>query len=217
MEIKLPNLGDGIDSAVVLSILVKPGDVITVEQTILELETDKAVAPIPAPKAGTVTAVHIKVGDTVKMGTLVLSLDGASGADSITPTQAPPVSAPTTQPITSLPITKPQQMGQYQFNSTDSGTEPPTSPSIRKMAHLFGLDLRRVHGSGNGGRITYDDIKAHMSHLQAVAFQEKPQADVAPVAKPLAALPDFSKFGPIDTQAVSSLRKKIGQKMSFKF
>ncbi|NBV83328.1 hypothetical protein EBR57_04315, partial [bacterium] len=97
-----------------------------------------------------------------------------------------------------------------------SGAEPPASPTIRKMAQLFGLDLRRVRGSGHGGRITTTDVQAHISHLQFVAFQSPaPAADPALAAKPATPpLPDFSKFGPVTIQPVTSLRKKIGQKMS---
>jgi pyruvate dehydrogenase E2 component (dihydrolipoamide acetyltransferase) len=217
MEIKLPHLGDGIDSAVVLSVLVSPGDMVTKDQTILELETDKAVAPIPCPTAGKVTAIHVKSGDTVSMGTLVLSIEGDAASSTAT---APVVSTPAAvAPVsvssgpTPTPSTGP--LGSYTFESA-SGAEPPASPSIRKMAQLFGLDLRRVRGTGNGGRITTPDVQAHLSHLQFVAFQVPATAPVtaAPTKAAPPALPDFSKFGSIEIQPVTSLRKKIGQKMS---
>ncbi|NBV42850.1 hypothetical protein EBR96_08815, partial [bacterium] len=105
MDIKLPNLGDGIDSAVVLSILVSKGDTIQKDQTILELETDKAVAPIPSPQGGTVEQIYVKVGDTVTMGTPVLGLSGGVSAGSAV---AAPASAPAPvqaqAPVASIPV-----------------------------------------------------------------------------------------------------------------
>lgn len=218
MEIKLPHLGDGIESAVVLSVLVSPGEMVTKDQTILELETDKAVAPIPCPAAGKITAIYVKSGDTVSMGTLVLSIEGDSSSSTgtalVTPVKeetagpaivnSSPTPAPTTGPL-----------GSYRFESA-SGAEPPASPSIRKMSQMFGLDLRRVRGTGNGGRITTSDVQDHISHLQYVAFQIPAAAHaIATPTKPATPpLPDFSKFGSIEIQPVTSLRKKIGQKMS---
>ncbi len=222
MDIKLPNLGDGIDSAVVLSILVKPGDTIQKDDTVLELETDKAVAPIPSPVTGTVTLIHVNVGDTVKTGTLVLTTDGNAGSIDTTQTVTSPSSPQTSSPqnIPSQPNTDSDlrtiPTGQYRFESV-SGAEPPASPTIRKMAGLFGLDLRRIHGSGHGGRITTSDVQAHISHLQYLAFTPPSSASsaVAPFPlKPITPLPDFSKFGEIERKQLSSLRKKIGQKMS---
>ncbi len=97
MIITLPNLGDGINSATVLSILVKPGDKIDKNQTILELETDKATAPIPASEAGIVEKILIKEGDTVSAGTPVLSLSGGPSTPSQQPS-APPSAVTPPQP-----------------------------------------------------------------------------------------------------------------------
>ncbi|NDC82795.1 branched-chain alpha-keto acid dehydrogenase subunit E2 [bacterium] len=217
MEIKLPNLGDGIDSAVVLSILVKAGDTITKDHTILELETDKAIAPIPSPAAGVVSAIHTSVGDTVRMGTLVLTLSG--GSPSAPQEQSPPPQS--TQPqahhaAATPPMIVPTSLtGIYQ--SDGSGPEPSTSATIKKLAHLFGVDLRRIRGTGIGGRVTNDDVRAYISHIQFAAFQSPaPATPAAPVApeKKSTPLPDFSKFGDIETKPLTTLRKKIGQKMA---
>ena len=217
MEIKLPHLGDGIDSAVVLSVLVSPGDMVTKDQTILDLETDKAVAPIPCPAAGKVIAIHVKSGDTVSMGTLVLSIEGDSASSTATAPVASAQAAVAPVSVSSAPTPTPSTgpLGSYTFESA-SGAEPPASPSIRKMSQLFGLDLRRIRGTGNGGRITTPDVQAHLSHLQFVAFQvpATTPAIAAPTKPATPALPDFSKFGSIEIQPITSLRKKIGQKMS---
>jgi pyruvate dehydrogenase E2 component (dihydrolipoamide acetyltransferase) len=214
MEVKLPNLGDGIDSASVLSIAVSVGDTIEEDQMILELETDKAVAPINTTDAGVVEEILINVGDTVRMGTPVLRLKGgAAPAKSEAPQEsaAPaPAAAPVAAPQAAAPQV--QQSGSAQYTAF-TNANPVTSPSIKRFAARFGLDLGRIQGTGNGGRITDEDVKNFISYLQATAFQAQPQAGGA---APEAAKPqlqthdiDFSKFGPVDIQPASSLRKKI--------
>lgn len=214
MEVKLPNLGDGIDSASVLSIAVSVGDTIEEDQMILELETDKAVAPINTTDAGVVKEILIKEGDTVRMGTPVLRLEG-SGKASRSPEEpseapAPAAAAPVAQPQVAAPQV--QQTGSAQYTAF-TNANPVTSPSIKRFAARFGLDLGRIQGTGIGGRITDEDVANFISYLQATAFQAQP---AAAGSAPIAAKPelqthdiDFSKFGPVDIKPASSLRKKI--------
>lgn len=223
MDIKLPFLGDGVASATVLSVLVAVGDTVQKDQTILELETDKAVAPIPAPSAGVVSQIVTKVGDTVSTGTLVMVFAGAAGVDpspKAAPTAAPapspsPVVAVAPAPVAQAPV---GGLGSYVYNSA-SGASVPASPTVRRIAEQTGLDLARIPGTASGGRVTLEDVRAYVSHLQYVAFQ-KPSENSSSAASPLPAkmpatpLPDFAKWGPIETKTISSLRKKIGQKMS---
>jgi pyruvate dehydrogenase E2 component (dihydrolipoamide acetyltransferase) len=221
--IKLPNLGDGITSATVLAILVKPGDTIQKDQTILELETDKATAPIPAPETGTVSKILVKEGATVSAGMAIIELEG--GGASVSP-QAPAQAAPSPQAAPQVPSQTPQAPVEqspapqptYTYTST-SGFEPPASPSLRKTAHELGIDLGRVKGTAHGGRITTADVKAYIQFLQAKAFSDTgisaaPEAASQPQQKAASTLPDFSKWGDIERKPLSSLRKKIGQKMS---
>ena len=221
MDIKLPFLGDGVASATVLSVLVAVGDTVQKDQTILELETDKAVAPIPSPSAGVVTQVLTKVGDTVTTGTLVLTLSGSdAGAPAVTaaPVAAAAVSAP--HPVAtalSTPVVAQAPTGGFGQYTSVSGFEAPASPTVRRIAEQTGLDLSRVLGTASGGRITLDDLRQYVSHLQYLAFQ-KPAEAGAPSAtaksNPASApLPDFSKWGDIEIKPISSLRKKIGEKM----
>ena len=172
MEVKLPNLGDGIDSASVLSIAVSVGDTIEEDQMILELETDKAVAPINTTDAGVVKEILIKEGDTVRMGTPVLRLEG-SGKASRSPEEpseapAPAAAAPVAQPQVAAPQV--QQTGSAQYTAF-TNANPVTSPSIKRFAARFGLDLGRIQGTGIGGRITDEDVANFISYLQATAFQ----------------------------------------------
>ena len=212
MEVQLPNLGDGIDSASVLSIAVSIGDTIEEDQMILELETDKAVAPINTTDAGVVKEILISVGDTVRMGTPILRLEGSGSSKSEAPQESAPA-APAAAPQAAQPAAAPVQQAGSATYTAFTNANPVTSPSIKRFAARFGLDLGRIQGTGNGGRITDEDVKAFISHLQATAFQAQPGVGSA---APEAAKPqlqthdiDFSKFGPVDIQPATSLRKKI--------
>lgn len=218
MDIKLPFLGDGVASATVLCVLVAVGDTVQKDQTILELETDKAVAPIPAPAAGTVTQILTKVGDTVTTGTWVLTLSG-SDAGAPAATAAPGIErvepVQETSKTGQRPLVAPA--GGFGHYVSASGVEAPASPTVRRIVEQTGLDLSRVLGTASGGRITLDDLRQYVSHLQYLAFQKPAESGAAvstaqsqPAAAPL---PDFSKWGEIEIKPISSLRKKIGEKM----
>jgi pyruvate dehydrogenase E2 component (dihydrolipoamide acetyltransferase) len=224
MDIKLPFLGDGIDSATVLSILVSPGDSVDLDQSIMELETDKAVAPVPAPAAGKIADIKVKAGDTVSTGMLVATLEGGGAQSSPdSKSQSSPQTTAPVQPVAPVQSAAPvvqasQPAGNYQFVSP-SGQEPPASPSIRKIALDLGLDLGRVQGTGNGGRLTLDDVRGYMSFLQASAFSKPAEAstNTAQAAQPSGPKPlnvDFSKWGSITIDKVSTMRQKISEKMT---
>lgn len=202
MDINIPNLGDGIDSAQVLSVLVSVGDTVTSDQTLIELETDKAVAPVPSPGNGVIAEILTKEGDTVKTGSLIMKLKGEKSS---VKTPSPPVteSAPT---ATQIPPNTTQKLPPF---SIASNTSIATSPSIKKWAGLFGIDLRKIQGTGNGGRITEKDIQEYLAYIQNQAFSQE-GATPPPEAPPSI---DFSKWGPINIEKATSLRKKISQKM----
>ncbi|MBT5855276.1 hypothetical protein HOH87_01415 [bacterium] len=219
MDIKIPFLGDGIDSANVIAVLVAVGDTVEKEQTVAELETDKATAPIPSSAAGKVEKIHIKEGDLVSQGKVVLTLSGAGESESDT---SAPAAAQTVAPVAvqaAAPVqqtVQAQAPGSYTYQSS-TGAEPPASPSIRKMAKSIGLDLTRIPGSGNGGRITLDDVRAHMTMIQSLAFNPPATAAsavAAPIEKPKKPLPDFSKWGPVRTEKLTSLRQKIANNLA---
>lgn len=221
MDMKLPFLGDGVETAVVVSILVKVGDTVAVDQNIFELETDKAVAPIPATAAGKVEAILVKEGDKVKAGMPVISLSGGSEAPAAAPQAAAPVtpvaaSAQVTPQTTSAAQTAPVSYSPSTYTYVSgSGSHAPTSPSIEMAAARFGIDLTRVPGTGSGGRITDADVKTYITMLQGHFFAAKPEAaaEAAPAKKPVAPTIDFAKFGPVRKVALTSLRGKIADKM----
>lgn len=216
MDIRIPRLGEGADSGTIVSILVKEGDVVRKDQTIVELENEKAVAPIPSTHAGKVLKIHVKVGDKVSVGHAVLSVEDGAGAPSASapaPTQAAP-SAPARVP--NATVAPAATSSEYHYESK-TGLPPPAAPSVRRMAAELGIDLRRVRGSENGGRIVLADVRAYIQQLQQAA--SVPVSAPAPTsAAKAASVPaesiDFSKWGPVTKKPLSSLRQKIAQKMS---
>ena len=217
MEINIPNLGEGIESATVISILVANGDSVSKDQTLLELETDKAVAPVPAPADGTISSIIIKEGDVLKTGSLIGHYEGGSESSS-QPTApesnqaapAPQVTPPTTaiqqQQQVAVPVVQPV---------SQSGVIPPCSPSLKKLALRIGLDLSRINPTGKNGRLTDQDVFNYVQYLQTLALnpQGSMPAEVVETKPKRKPLPDFSKFGPIEVKKLSSLRQKISEKM----
>ena len=216
MDIKVPHLAEGISSGTVVSILVKEGEEVKKDQTVLELETEKAVAPIPASEGGKVSKILVKEGDKVAVGQAVMTLANGSAAPAAA-AKAPAAAAPSAaaprpaQPAVPAAPQPPAAAGDYSYQSK-SGFPPPASPVIRKMARDLGIDLARVRGTERGGRITLDDLRAYIGMLQ----QGCGAAPAAPAgqAKPASAPVDFSKWGPVTRKPLTSLRQKIAEKMT---
>lgn len=217
MNVQLPALAEGIDSGTIVSILVKVGDKVNKEDSIMEVETNKAVASIPSTGSGTITQIHVKEGDNVNVGAVLISLDDAGGSQPA----AAAVQAPASQPSTQA---QPQSQAQPavvtatpaaggQLYQSASGFPPPSSPSIRKMAHELGLDLTRIPGSGNGGRITRDDIRSYIQHLQAATATASVSTS-DPAAKKKQVSVDFSKWGSVDKKKITKLRQTIADAMT---
>lgn len=188
IPVKIPFLAEGVESGVVVSILVKEGAQVKKDDILLELETNKATAPIPAPASGTVKQIHVKEGAEVSIGQLVVTISESGEA-----AQAAP--AGQTKDI------KPPS--DYHYGSK-SGFPPPASPSVRKLAQQLGIDLARVKGTEPGGRITLEDVKSYLARIQTAPSSRE-------AAKPVSI--DFSKWGPVSKEALTPLRKTIGQKM----
>jgi len=194
MDIRLPNLGEGTDSGVVVNILVKAGDSVQLDQPILELETDKAVGSIPASAAGLVQQIRVNIGDKISAGAVLLTLAESAGAT--TPAAAPVAQRPAVRPVQPVqPVTT--------LAPAASGVPPAASPTVRKMAAQLGIDLTVVPGSGHGGRIAVEDLRAYIQNLQTAGAPAKTATAI-----------DFSKFGPVKKQPVSQLRKTIARRMS---
>ncbi len=206
MDVKLPKLGEGADSGVVVNVFVKEGDQVARDQAILELENEKAVASVPSTAAGVVTKIYVKAGDKISVGQRLISLsEGDQPAAAAMP--AAKRAAPEPEPET--PAEEP---------ATGAGEEipkpvaaPVASPSIRKLARELGIDLSKVRGSEAGGRIVSGDIRAYILRLQKA--MEKPAIAVASPAKPAAESIDFSKWGPVTKKPLTQLRQVIARRM----
>ena len=224
MDIRLPRLGEGADSGSVVNVFVKEGDRIKKDQTLIELENEKAVAAIPSTSDGTVSKVHVKPGDKLSVGQLIVTL--AEGNGGVAPAAAatePRVAAPRSAAKPSLPAgrsggqagaasSEPAQTAGTKEPSP-GGPPPAASPAIRKLARELGIDLRRVTGSERGGRIVLDDLRVYIQRLQQRAAQ--PTSPVIGHPSPVSAEPiDFSKWGPVTKTPMSSLRQTVARRMA---
>ena len=210
MNITIPQLAEGVESGTVVKILVTEGQTIAKDQPVLEMETQKAIGIVPSPVAGTVTKLLVKEGQEVAVGQAIISVaeGAASGASPARPAVA-------RQPKSEREPTKKEaspSAQEYHYASS-SGAPPPAAPSLRRAAKAFGIDLAKVRGSGRGGRILPEDIRAHVQHLQQGAARGAgAPSSVKPA--PHAESIDFSHWGPVTTQPLTPLRKAISRQMS---
>lgn len=210
-EVHVPDIGDFKDVEVI-EILVKPGDTVAKEQSLVSLESDKATMEIPSPEAGVVKELKIKVGDKVSEGSLLLMLEPGGPAPAVVEKAvetkvAPPKEVNATPAV----VTRVEPVPPEPKDAVTS--LPHASPSIRKFARELGVDLTRVQGRGPKGRIQAEDVQAFVKGVMA----GRP-AQVAPAAKG-GALPfnlpawpdvDFAKFGPIESKPLSRIQKLSG-------
>jgi pyruvate dehydrogenase E2 component (dihydrolipoamide acetyltransferase) len=206
MEFKLPELGENIKSGTVTKVLVAPGDTVAKDQPVLEMETEKAVVEIPCSVAGKITAVHVKAGDKAAIGQLILTLEGdaASGPVQKSTTTKPAAvtpTPPTRAPAAAAPASAPAP--------TPAHGPVPAAPSVRQFAREIGIDIAQVPGTGPGGRISVEDVKAFAKALNTG------RAQAAAAGAPAAVqLPDFSKWGDVERQPMNAVRAKTAQHMS---
>jgi pyruvate dehydrogenase E2 component (dihydrolipoamide acetyltransferase) len=230
MDVKLPKLGEGAESGTVVSLLVKEGETIAKGQTILELENEKAVAPIPASSAGRVVKIRVQEGDKLSVGQVILTLEPAGAAPAEAPARPertprraaalppppPEPEEPPTPEVSDEPAAEGAEPAEIAAAAEETAALPPaSSPAIRKIARELGLDLRRVRGSERGGRIVMADLRAYVERLQRLAFTPKPapaRPAFAPAAPPAPAI-DFSQWGPVAKQPLTPLRQVISRRM----
>ena len=219
VEVKVPDIGD-FKEVEVIELLVKPGDTVKADQSLITVESDKASMEIPSSHAGVVKELKIKVGDKVSEGALLLMLEAAQAeAAPVTPPAAPVAkteapaqpSAPAPAPALSLVESKPAPAETSQSN--DAGGKPHASPSIRKFARELGVDLARVKGTGPKGRITHADVQNHIKAVMSGAGSSSAQAARSGGAG-LDLLPwpslDFAKFGATELLPLSRIKKISG-------
>ncbi len=267
-EIKLPSLGEGIESGDVLEILVKVGDVIKKDQSLVEMETDKATVSVPSPIAGKILSIAIKEGGTVKIGQVLATIEAVEAAAptpapvsppapqaavSPPPIAPPPVAPPPVAPAkiekTAAPVPPimvpapivvppahvviaPAAQSTTDDNGTPFGDDViPAGPAVRRFAREVGVDLVSVAGTGDGGRITREDVLAvvrHTNQSARTAPQSSPTTNTtaiveieAPASKSLSSvkgpvLPGTAAnddYGPIRVERMTKIRKTIAAQM----
>lgn len=217
MDVKLPKLGEGAETGSVVSILVKEGERIEKGQTILELENEKAVAPIPSPIAGTVSKIRVKEGDKISVGHTLLTVDDANGDDT---TQQKPKAS--TKPKHAEPEEAEEEEREAPASGENEEEEEETAetagasvaaaPSVRKIARELGIDLGTIRGSEGGGRIIMADLRNYVQRLKKSAAKTG-VAKTAAAATPGPAV-DFTRWGDVLRKPMSSLRQTISRRMT---
>lgn len=217
-EFILPELGEGITSGDVVNILVAVGDTVAKDQTLMELETDKAVIEVPAPVNGTVASINVAKGGKAAVGQVVFTFDASDAAPAPqTETAPPPIPdqppAPTTEippfpevKASSLPAAPQQPSNPLPAPMKEThAVDVPAGPSVRRFARELGVDIAIVPGSGERGRISIEDVKAFVKNQ----FTSKNLAPTGSVA-----LPDFTKWGEITREPMSNVRRKTAENLS---
>ena len=201
-EVRVPDIGDFKDVPVI-EIFVKPGDSVKAEDPLIALESDKATMEVPAPLSGTVREIKVKTGDKVSEGAIILVLatsDASAAAGSAAPVPAPASPAPA-----AAPMAQAVAVDENAFAIAYAG------PAVRKLARELGVDLGKVKGSGNHGRILREDVEAFG---KGGAPSAKPQAAPASGAGGVGGIDllpwpkvDFAKFGPVERKELGRIKK----------
>jgi pyruvate dehydrogenase E2 component (dihydrolipoamide acetyltransferase) len=231
-EFRLPELGENIEQGDLVRLMISSGAKVSEGQPVMELETDKAVVEVPSSVSGVVKEVRVKQGEKVKVGQVIFTLEGgampqpepvkhapvehvsgqhgarlafqaAIRAEGKTEEQALPVD----QPRTATPdFTMPAQLGKVA--GTEYREPVPAAPHVRRLARELGVDIQGVQGTGPGGRISKDDVKAYSKAL-LTSVSAAAQAPRTHVAEP--ALPDFSKWGKVERVSMRGVRRKTAE------
>ncbi len=242
MDIQVPDIGD-FDEVGVIELLVKVGDTVKAEQSLITVESDKASMEIPSSHAGVVKELRVQVGDKVKQGSVVLVLDAAGApaqeseqktaaapaeqAPAAIKTEATAVTAASAAAVAPAPavtsVAAPAAAEPAHQPGTPTGGLPHASPSVRKFARELGVPLAEVQGTGPKGRIAHEDVQAFTQRVMAGSVQTKAQAAKAPaggggtgVGLDLLPWPkvDFTKFGSVERKDLSRIKKISGANLA---
>lgn len=234
-EYTLPELGEGIEEGDVIQVLIAVGDTIAKDQSVIELETDKAVIEVPAPVDGVVQQIHVQPGDKAAVGQLILTLETQTAeqapapepevtpkADALASEETPPETTAPAEPATRQAPQEPAATPPPgRENGARQAVRPPpeqpeappqvapASPAVRRLAREIGVDINQVTGSGPGGRISQDDVKDHAKGL--LTDTEGPGFPTMPAME---ALPDFTRWGDVERQPMSGVRRKTTEQMA---
>jgi len=217
MEVNVPDIGD-FDEVAVIELLVKVGDKVRAEQSLITVESDKASMEIPSSHAGVVKAMSVKLGDKVKQGSVILVLETDVIAPAVIASEAKQTPVIATAAPSGLAVTEAKQstgLPQADGPRNDTGL-PHASPSVRKFARELGVPLNEVKGSGPKGRISQEDVQAFSRAVMAGETRTQAQSSKAPAGDGagLGLIPwpkvDFAKFGPIERKELGRIQKISG-------
>ncbi len=202
--IKVPDIGGATDVDVI-EILVKAGDTITKETSLVTLESDKASMEIPSPMAGVVQSIALKIGDKISEGDVILMLVANAGESPAPPAEPAPVESPTEEVQA---IKAPEAVAPVQAASSQplpaSDTIISAGPAVRRLAHALGVNLADVHGSARKSRVSKEDVELFVKNKLAQP------ASAAGFSMPTAPVIDFSQFGAIDVKPLSKIKRLTG-------
>jgi pyruvate dehydrogenase E2 component (dihydrolipoamide acetyltransferase) len=223
VELKLPELGEDIEAVEVVQVLVQAGDRVELDQPVIEVETEKANLEVPSNGAGVIAEVLVRAGDRIRVGQTILNIDSDAAAAS--PAESPeqpgereeasaaqqppdgdevpdgPSPAPATGPADTRDPVSPPPATPVSTGRREIGATVPAAPSVRALARELGVDPLRVRGSGPGGRISRDDVKAYAKNVIRTAAGTKSAGLPGPE------LPDFSKWGEVVRERWSNVRR----------
>ena len=219
VDFHLPDLGENIPSAEVVNVLVKVGDVIEADQGILEIETDKATIEVPSTIGGKVVEVLVKAGSKAKVGDTVIKVEtGDVGVEKSKTSEVKKEEETESPKAESKKETTPLTGERPSIQPMETDNQPPVlkgaapaAPSVRRIAREIGVDINKVPGTGPGGRISMDDVKAFSKKLH----ESYSQGGGAGLNIKAESLPDFSKFGSINIVEMTNIRKKTADHLSY--
>ncbi|PYX70081.1 MAG: dihydrolipoyllysine-residue acetyltransferase [Acidobacteria bacterium] len=236
-EFKLPELGENISQGDLVRLMVTPGVKVSEGQPVMELETDKAVVEVPSSVSGVVKEVKVKEGEKIKVGQVIFTLEGGAAAAQPARPRSAPVehvsgqhgarlafqaairaegkteeqALPPDQPHqTVASFSMPAQLGKVA--GTEQRQPVPAAPHVRRLAREVGIDIYEVKGTGPGGRISEDDVKAHAKALLSTAAAAAATPRAGHFAQPH--LPDFAKWGKIERVSMRGVRRKTAQHLA---
>ncbi len=231
-EVRIPEIGENVESGQVVKVLVSEGDTVEVDQPIVELETEKAVVEIPSPVKGTVKEITVGQGDSVSIGQVIAKIETEEkeeeaeeepeeeedevpeekaeeeeeepGEKAEEEEEPPPrPKEEEEEPGKEAPPKAPREKAPPE-KEREAREPAPAAPSVRRLARELGADIHRVLGSGPGGRITAEDVKQFVKRV----VREAGAGEAAPGARPL---PDFSKWGEVERESLSRVRSAIAE------
>lgn len=236
-EFKLPELGENISQGDLVRLMIAPGAKVAEGQPVMELETDKAVVEVPSSVSGVVKEIKVKEGEKIKVGQVIFTLEGAAAAPQPSRPRTAPVehvsgqhgarlafqaairaegkteeqALPPDQPQQAIPaFSMPAQLGKVA--GTEHRQPVPAAPSVRRLAREVGIDIYEVKGSGPGGRISEDDVKAFAKGVISAASMAKAAPRAGHFAQPQ--LPDFAKWGKIERVSMRGVRRKTAEHLA---